>query len=197
MSEEKRAEEMQTGGEASAQNTSADAVQLQQTAPDESVPAGENGSGAPSAGTAKSAAAEQGASGEETQNAADAPDASQEAETRSAPADGDDGHEDKVQSAQARAETATARLAEALASAAIEKAGIPAARAKYAAKLMDTSHIDPLADDAAQKYAEAVRHLVEDIPELAPARSTGSSGEHPRKAQSISDDPFARGLSGR
>lgn len=197
MSEEIRAEEMQAGGESDAQNPSANEPQLQQPAPDASVPEGKAGSGAPGVGGAEGPAAEQGTAGEKAPAAADAEGASQEAEAGAAQTGDNRDHEGEAQSDHARAETATLRLAEALASAAIEKAGIPPARAKYAARLMDTSHIDPLADDAAQKYADAVRHLVEDIPELVPFGGTGSSGDHARRLENPNEETvsaFRRGM---
>ena len=64
-------------------------------------------------------------------------------------------------------------------------------------KLMDAADVDPMAEDAAQRYAEAAQRLVAAVPEFVPAGGTGSSGEHPRRAANPNDDTtsaFRRGM---
>ena len=81
--------------------------------------------------------------------------------------------------------------------AALQRVGVPEGRAEIAAKLMDTADVDPMAEDAAQRYAEAAQRLVAAVPEFVPAGGTGSSGEHPRRAANPNDDTtsaFRRGM---
>lgn len=198
MSEAMRAEEMQTGGEANAQNPSPEEMQLQSPAPDAGVSPGEGTGGPAGDGAAEGAPSDEGAVGSKPPSAPDAQASAQEPEAGAAPAGGSDARKGDASGAEARAAAATARLADALVSTALQNAGVPAARAAWAAKLMDVSQIDPLADDAAQQYADAARKLVSDIPEFVPAAGgTGSAGEHPRRAASPDDETaaaFRRGM---
>lgn len=188
--------EQQTGGEANAQNASTDEVQLQPPAQDDGVPAGEAGGGPAAASGTKEPGAGEGAApaaeAGEAQAQGDAPLAGADEPAQAQGNAGDAGHE----SAEARASAATARLADALLQAAIQKAGIPESRAKHAARLMDVSGVDPMADDAAQKYEAAVRQLLAEIPELSPA-TTGAAGEHPRQTADTQNETaaaFRRGM---
>lgn len=187
------------GGEADAQNAPENERELQQSAPDAGVPSGE-GTGGP-AGTdgAESTADGEGAAGEKAENAADAAQAAPGDAADAAPEDKDGRDDGKAaEEAAARAASATARLAEALLFSALRDAGVPRERAGYAARMMDVSGIDPLADDAAQKYAAAAQRLVADIPEFVPAPGgTGSAGEHPRHTPKPEDETaaaFRRGM---
>ncbi|MFR5795727.1 MAG: hypothetical protein ACLUI3_09410 [Christensenellales bacterium] len=95
------------------------------------------------------------------------------------------------------AAAATARLAGTMVRAALQRVGVPEGRAEIAAKLMDAADVDPMAEDAAQRYAEAAQRLVAAVPEFVPAGGTGSSGEHPRRAANPNDDTasaFRRGM---
>lgn len=187
------------GGEANAQNAPENEQELQQSAPDAGVPSGEAGGGTDGAGGAAGTAAGEGTAGEKPENPADAALAAPGNEADAAP-ESKNGRDDAkaAEEAAARAASATARLAEALLSEALRDAGVPRERAGYAARMMDVSGIDPLADDAAQKYAAAAQKLVADIPEFVPAAGgTGSAGEHPRHTPKPEDETaaaFRRGM---
>lgn len=187
------------GGEADAQNAPENERELQQSAPDAGVPSGEGTGGPAGADGAESTADGEGAAGEKAENAADAAQAAPGDAADAAPEDKDGRDDGKAaEEAAARAASATARLAEALLFSALRDAGVPRERAGYAARMMDVSSIDPLADDAAQKYAAAAQRLVADIPEFVPTPGgTGSAGEHPRHTPKPEDETaaaFRRGM---
>lgn len=202
MSEEIRKPDAdQTGGDANAQNASSGEVQLRPAEADAQNPAGEADMGAAAAAGAEEPEGEAGAAG----GAADVPagDPGNETGAGAAEAAAEDGEsteadaEPRVRNAEERAAAATARLADTMVRAALQRVGVPEGRAEIAAKLMDTADVDPMAEDAAQRYAEAAQRLVAAVPEFVPAGGTGSSGEHPRRAANPNDDTtsaFRRGM---
>ena len=83
---------------------------------------------------------------------------------------------------EAQLATSNARLAEAQLRSAAALAGVPKGRIAYAMRMADVSGIDPLADDAADKYAAAIDKVLSDVPELrGSAGGTGSTGNFARK----------------
>lgn len=95
--------------------------------------------------------------------------------------------------------TENERLRERLTHAALRMAalamGVAPERADAVRRLAELGEFDPTAENAAEQAEEAVRRVLEEIPELAgrAAPVTGSIGTHPREA-SRTVDPFEKGF---
>lgn len=94
----------------------------------------------------------------------------------------------------------SARLIEAEARAAALKMGVPEGRLKYALRLSGLADLDAEAEDLSRRVEEAVRLVIEELPELAYAQpggeaggTTGSAGAFSRPGTPAMDG-FARGF---
>ena len=99
-----------------------------------------------------------------------------------------------------RIEALGARLIEAEARAAALKMGVPEGRLKYALRLAGLSDLDAEAEDLSRRVEEAMRLVIEELPELAYAPpggeaggTTGSAGAFTRPGTPAMDG-FARGF---
>lgn len=199
MAEDLNTKVAQTGGNSDAQGETA----AQRVAPEpepKTDPTGATGAGeagaAAMAGSEGAGAGKAAPGGDAAGAAEPAPAAAQTAPTKN-PAGGGgaaDADGDKAGADAERADRAVERLGAALGAAALAAAGVPSERFARALRLMDVQSIDPLAEDAEKRYADAAKALLEEIPELAPARSavdTGATGEHARRRESPNDQTAA------
>lgn len=72
--------------------------------------------------------------------------------------------------------------------------GVSPERVNVVCRLADMGEVDPASEEAAQQAENAVRRVLEEVPELAGGMpATGAIGTHARQSMRV-DDPFTKGF---